>query len=134
MPPSPLVTPRAAAALVLGAAASALGGLILGEYDFSGATPYAAGLLFGLVVAELVLEVGKLRSWLVGLVAAACVAAGLGWAAWISSGEGLRPFPRPAWAAMAIGALTCGWRAGRRVTPSMSGDGTDAVDASGQSA
>src|SRR5207237_3831698 len=90
MPPSPLVTPRAAVALVLGAFASAIGGLILGEYDFSGAMPYAAGLLFGLVIAEIVLELGRVRSWLVGAIAGGCVAGALGWAAWISSGEGLR--------------------------------------------
>ena len=133
MPPSPLVTPRATGALVVGAAASAIGALILGEYDFSGAMPYAAGLLFGLVIAEVVLELGRLRSWLVAGVAAACVAGALGWAAWISSGEGLRPYPLPAWAAMAIGALTCLWRAGRK-HPVTAAGATDAVGPPSQSA
>jgi hypothetical protein len=110
---SPLLTPRAVAALVVSLGACAIGALILGEYEFSGAMPYAAGVLFGLVIAELVLEVGALRSWLVGVVSAAGVAGALGWAAWISSGEGLRMFPRPAWVAMAIGAAVCWWRTGR---------------------
>lgn len=113
MPGSPLLTARAVAALVVAVAACAIGALILGEYEFSGVMPYVTGVLFGLVIGELVLELGALRSWLVGAVSAAAVAGALGWAAWISSGEGLRMFPRPAWAAMAIGAAVCGWRAGR---------------------
>ena len=112
MPASPLLTPRAAAALVLAVAVCALGALILGEYEFSGLMPYAAGVLFGLVITEIVLEVGALRSWLVGGVCAVGVAGALGWAAWISSGEGLRMYPRPAWVSMVLGAAVCVWRSG----------------------
>jgi hypothetical protein len=98
--------------IVCAAAACALGALILGEYEFSGATPIGAGLLFGLVISEIVLEVGATRSPLIGVLSAALVAGGLGWAAWVSSGEGLRPFPTGAWLAMAIGAAAAGARTG----------------------
>lgn len=94
------------------ALACALGALILGEYEFTGATPIGAGLLFGLVISEIVLEVGATRSALIGVLTAAMVAGGLGWAAWVSSGEGLRPFPTGAWLAMAIGAVAAGARTG----------------------
>jgi hypothetical protein len=107
-----VLTARAALALVLAAVGCALGALILGEYDFSGVTPYFAGALFGLVIAELVVEVGKLRSWLVGLLTAVLVGGALLWAAWISSGEGLRPFPAAGWAAVAVGMTSSAWRAG----------------------
>jgi len=43
VPASPLLTPRAAAALVVALALCALGALILGEYEFSGAMPYQIG-------------------------------------------------------------------------------------------
>ncbi|MEY2453530.1 MAG: hypothetical protein QOD92_3104 [Acidimicrobiaceae bacterium] len=98
--------------IVCAAVACALGALILGEYEFSGATPIGAGLLFGLVISEIVIEVGATRSPLIGVLSAAFVAGGLGWAAWVSSGEGLRPFPTGAWLAMAIGAVAAGVRTG----------------------
>jgi hypothetical protein len=105
--------------IVSAAAASALGALILGEYEFSGATPIGAGILFGLVISEIVLEIGATRAPLVGVLTAAMVAGGLGWAAWVSSGEGLRPFPTGAWLAMAVGAVAAGARTGgwRRPSP-----------------
>jgi hypothetical protein len=89
-----------------------LGALILGEYEFSGVTPYAVGLLFGLVVSEFVLEIAKYRHPVLGVVTGVEVGAALGWAGWISSGEGLRPFPTAVWAAIVIGAVSAGWRVG----------------------
>ncbi len=117
----PLMTPRAAFALVLAALASTLGALVLGEYQFNGVTPYFGAALFGLVIGELVADVGRLRSPLVGSVAALQVAGALLWAAWISTSEGLRPLPGAVWPAMAIGAVCAGWRTGRWGRPSGSG-------------
>ena len=110
---------RLGAAVLLAAVASAFGGVVLGEYQFDGLMPYGAGLLFGLVVGELVVTVARSRSVVLGAVSGALVAAGLGWAAWISSGEGLRPFPALGWVAMAVGALATVGRVGewrRRAT------------------
>jgi len=92
--------------------ACALGALILGEYEFSGATPIGAGVLFGLVISEIVIEVGATRAPIIGVLSAAMVAGALAWAAWVSSGEGLRPFPTGAWIAMALGAVAAGARTG----------------------
>lgn len=69
-------------------------------------------MLFGLVISEIVVSVGATRAPAIGVVTAALVAGGLGWAAWVSSGEGLRPFPTGGWVAMAIAALVAGWRTG----------------------
>ncbi|MEY2403957.1 MAG: hypothetical protein QOD38_1508 [Acidimicrobiaceae bacterium] len=98
--------------LLCAALACALGALILGEYEFSGATPIGAGVLFGLVVSEIVIEVGARRAPVIGVITAGLVAGALAWAAWVSSGEGLRPFPTGAWLAMAVGALAAGGRTG----------------------
>ncbi len=103
---------RPALGIVCAALAAALGALILGEYEFSGATPIGAGLLFGLVISEIVIEVGATRSPVIGVISAAIVAGALGWAGYVSSGEGLRPFPTGAWVAMAVGAVAAGVRTG----------------------
>jgi len=103
---------RLVLALVAAAVASAVGALILGEYEFSGATPIAAGVLFGLVISEIVIEIGRTRAPLIGVISAAMVALALAWAGYVSSGEGLRPFPTGAWVAMVCGALAAGLRTG----------------------
>ena len=106
------VTFRTVLGIVAGAAICALGALILGEYEFSGVTPIGAGVLFGLVISEIILEIGATRHPLIGLLSAAMVAGALAWAGYVSSGEGLRPFPTGAWVAMACGAVAAGARTG----------------------
>ena len=103
--------------LVAGAAVAALGALILGEYEFVGWFPWVAGVLFGLVVAEAVVTTGDWRGPVPGGASAVLAAAGLAGAAWITSGEGLEPWPATAWLAMALAAaaalLLGGGRPGR---------------------
>lgn len=113
----------AAAAL----AASALGALILGEYELGGTTPFVAGVLFGLVVAELALTIDKPRpSPGAGATAVAGPCAGMIWAAWISSGHDWHYLPRVAWAGVVLApAAAALWlRAGRR----RGADGSEAED------
>ena len=120
------MTLRVFVALLVGAVVCVIGALILGEYEFAGATPYLGGLLFGLVVSEFVVEIGKVRHPVVGAVTGVMVAAALGWAAWIASGHGLRPYPASAWGAMAIGGVVGGVRAGKPARPSPHRDVTEA--------
>jgi hypothetical protein len=103
---------RLTLALAAAAVASVIGALILGEYEFTGATPIGAGVLFGLVISEIVISVGATRGPIVGVITAAMVAGALAWAGWVSSGEGLRAFPSGAWIAMVVGALAAGARTG----------------------
>ncbi|GAC1378050.1 MAG: hypothetical protein NVSMB4_07640 [Acidimicrobiales bacterium] len=108
---------RQVAALVLAALAAALGALILGEYEQAGATPFIGGVLFGLAVGEIVLTVTHRGTTVLAVGAALVSAAGLGWAAWISSGRGIAPVPGVAYAGTALGAIVSGtWvaAAGRR--------------------
>ena len=102
---------RRPVSLLAGAAVAGLGALILGEYEFTGWLPFVAGILFGLVVAETVVSVGRWRGRVPGVASAVLSAGGLAWAAWIDSGSGLEPWPELAWVAMALGAVSAGVRA-----------------------
>jgi hypothetical protein len=93
---------RVVVGLVVGAAAAAVGGVLLGEYDFEGMLPWLAGPIMAVVVAELAAEIGRRRTAAVGAIAGALAGGGLLWAAWISTGEGLEPLPATVWPAMAL--------------------------------
>lgn len=105
---------RLAIGAVVGAVAAALGGWILGEYPFTGLTPFIAGVLFGLVVAEVIVSVSRRHDAVTAAVAALWALGGLGLSVWISTGEGLDPIPIGGWTAMAIGAVVALWRGGFR--------------------
>src|SRR5437763_6773317 len=103
---------RYAFALLAGAAVAALGGFIVGEYPFRGWTPFVAGLLFGLVVAEVMASIAAVPSVWLGAAAAACAAAGLAYAVWDDAGYGVRPVDTVAWFGVAFAAVVAGLRAG----------------------
>jgi hypothetical protein len=100
------MTWRALLGLVVGAACAALGALILGEYEFSGALPWVAGPLFGLVIGEVVVGVGRSRHVVVAVAVAALSFAGIAWAGWIDSTEGIEPVKALAWVSAALAAAT----------------------------
>lgn len=57
-----MVTIRLLVAMTIGALVAALGALFLGEYEFDEWLPIAAGPLLALIVAEIVVSVGRHRS------------------------------------------------------------------------
>jgi hypothetical protein len=85
-----------------GAAVSAFGALIVGEYEFKGLLPVLAGLVLGLLVSEAVALGGQWRGWVPAAVSAVMAGAGILWGGWIDSGEGLEAYPALAW----VGAAT----------------------------
>lgn len=95
--------------MVAAAAVAALGGLILGEYELTGVTPVLAGLLFGLVVAEVAIVAGKGRDTVTAAACAAFAAAGMTWAAWISSGRDWDYVPGAVWVGVALAAAAAVW-------------------------
>jgi hypothetical protein len=95
---------RTVLGLVCGAAAAALGALILGEYEFSGSLPFIAGPMFGLVIGEIVVGVGRARSVVVAVLAGAMSFAGIAWAGWIDSSEGVEPVKGLVWVAAGLAA------------------------------
>ena len=99
---------RVVAGVVCGALAASLGALILGEYEFSGMLPYVAGVLFGLVIAEVIVSVAGAKGAMLAAIAAVLSAGGLLWAGWIDSNEGIEPVKPGVWVAVMIGAVA-GW-------------------------
>jgi hypothetical protein len=101
--------------MLLGAAVAALGGWILGEYPFTGIMPYITGILFALVVSEVILSAsGSTPSRLIAASAAVITAAGIGLAVWIQSTEGLVAIPPGGWVAIALGFIVALLRGGIR--------------------
>lgn len=110
-------TPRTYLGVVVGFGVSWLGGLILGEYPFTGFTPIIGGLLLGVSVvgAQAWVEGDDPPPWAI-LVGAALAVWGIWRAAWIDAGAqgdlaglapsgGIGPLPDEAWWAMAAAAL-----------------------------
>jgi hypothetical protein len=99
------MTWRALLGLLLGAGAAALGALILGEYEFTGTLPWVAGPLFGLVIGEVVVEVGRSRHLAVATVTAALSFGGIAWAGWIDSTQGIEPVKGLVWVSASLAAV-----------------------------
>lgn len=104
---------------MVAAAVAALGALMLGEYEFTGSLPFIAGPLFGLVIGEVVVGVGRSRAIPVAVGAAAIAFGGIAWAGWIDSTEGVEPVKGLVWVAALIAAAVAALRTagGRRPGP-----------------
>jgi hypothetical protein len=101
-------------AIVLGAGLALLGGWILGEYPFTGVMPYIAGVLFALVVTEVILSVGHQPGRITAVAGAVCTVGGLALGIWISTGRGIDPIPIGGWVAVVVGAVVALIRGGIR--------------------
>jgi len=95
---------RRVLAIIAGAATASLGALILGEYPFTGATPYVAALLFGLAVTEVVLAIDRFPRPVTVASAPVLTLAGMIWSVWISTNHLRSPIPSGGWLAPVLGA------------------------------
>ncbi len=108
-----LAVPVALAVTVLGAA-------ILGEYQFTGVTGAAAGLIYGLFIAEAAVAVARRGSALLAVICAVLAVGGLGWAIRASIGPRASvpgDIPAMGWLALGLAAVGAAIRArssGRR--------------------
>lgn len=93
--------------MVAGAATTAAAAVILGEYELEGLTPIVAGVLLGLIVAEVVTVVGRHRDVPAAGTSAVLAAGGVAWGAWLSTGpdEDWSFVPDLAWVGVAIAAV-----------------------------
>jgi hypothetical protein len=127
---------RPGLAVVAAAVVAALGGAILGEYQFDGVTGAAAGLIFGIFVAEAAVAVAGRGSPPLALVCVVLTVGALAWAIHASLGPRASipgDVPGMAWAALVLGALGSGIRArssGRRGAGSRGGTGRIPASAS----
>ena len=96
---------RRALGLLAGAGVAAAGALILGEYDLSTATAVVAGVLFGVVVAEVVVAAGKAHDVATGFATGVLTSGGLLWSRWIASGRDWHYVRGAGWLSVAVGAV-----------------------------
>ncbi len=101
---------RVLGAMLLGAVAATLGALFLGEYEFDQALPVAAGPLLGLVIAEIVVSVGRLRAWGMAAMVAAGSAVAVVLAGWLDA-NGVEPIKSGAYVSAGLAAVVAFARA-----------------------
>lgn len=106
---SPVVTIRVLVAMSIGAVVAALGALFLGEYEFDETLPIAAGVLLGLVVAEIVVSVGRHRSWTMAGILALLVGVSVLLAGHLDAGD-VEPVQAGAYVSAGLGALAAALR------------------------
>lgn len=116
---SGVVTIRVLVAMAVGALVAALGAVFLGEYEFDEALPIAAGALLGLVVAEIVVSLGRHRSWTMAGILAVLVGVSVVLAGHLDA-DGLEPVKSGAYLSAALGAAAAALRTAPwgRSTPS----------------
>lgn len=115
----PVVTIRVLVAMSVGAVVAAIGALFLGEYEFDEALPMAAGPLLGLVVAEIVVSLGRHRSWTMAGILAVLVGVAVLLAGYLDAGD-VEPVKTGAYLSAGLGAAAAVLRAaplGRRTEP-----------------
>ena len=106
---SPVVTIRVLVAMSIGAVVAALGALFLGEYEFDETLPIAAGVLLGLVVAEIVVSVGRHRSWTMAAILALLVGVSVLLAGHLDAAD-VEPIKSGAYISAGLGALAAAVR------------------------
>jgi hypothetical protein len=99
-------------ALAAAAAVGALGALILGEYEFTGITILATGVIFGLFLAEAALAVNRRAAVGLGAGTGLIGLAAMTWGAWITTFHHLSVLPGTGWAAVVLTGAAAGLRAG----------------------
>jgi hypothetical protein len=101
---------RLTLALAAAVGVGVVGALVLGEYPFRGVTVLAAGVLFGLFIAEAALAVNRAPAPPLGIGCAVTGLAAMAWSGWISSGRDLSFLGPAGWAAIALTGAVAGAR------------------------
>lgn len=99
-----MVRLRVLLAMTLGALVATAGALFLGEYEFDEALPVVAGPILGLVIAEIVVSVGRARSWVLAVIVATFAAVAVLLAGGIDA-NGVEPIKTGAYASAAVAAV-----------------------------
>ena len=102
---------RSAVAVAIATATAVLTAPILGEYELTLSTGFVAGVVVGLLMAEIMVSGAGWRGPLPAAIAAGLAAASVGWAGWIDAGGGLEPYPIGGWIAIATCAVVAAVRA-----------------------
>lgn len=95
--------------LLLAVGGAALAALIMAEYEFTGYTPWAAGIAVGVLVGESLGTLGRWRGPVAMAIGAVIAAASLLWGQWLESDEGVEPYSALAFGAAALAAAIAAW-------------------------
>lgn len=95
--------------MTIGAMVAALGALFLGEYEFDEALPIGAGPLLGLIVAEIVVSLGRHRSKTMAAILAVWAATAVLLAGHLDANE-VEAIKPGAYLSAALAALVAGLR------------------------
>ena len=95
--------------MTLGAVVAAVGALFLGEYEFDETLPIAAGPLLALIVAEIVVSVGRHRSKTMAGILAVWAASSVLLAGHLDA-NGVESIKVGAYVSAAVAALAAGFR------------------------
>lgn len=106
-----MVTIRLLVAMTLGALVATLGALFLGEYEFDEWLPIAAGPLLGLIVAEIVVSLGRHRSPTMAAILAVWSATAVLLAGYLDTNVN-EPIKSGAYLSAGLAALAAALRAG----------------------
>lgn len=97
----------------LGVIAAALGAafaaLVMSEYEFVGVTPWASGLAVGVLVGEVVGNLGRWRGRVAMVVSGAIAVGSILWGEWLESDSGVEHYSKVAFAAAALAAAVAAW-------------------------
>jgi len=99
-----VVSIRVLVAMALGAVVATLGALFLGEYEFDEMLPIVSGPLLGLVIAEIVVSIGRHRSWTMAGILAAIAGVAVVLAGHLDA-NGVAPVKSGAYLSAALAAL-----------------------------
>ncbi len=121
-----VVNVRVLVAMTIGALAAACGALFLGEYEFDQPLPIAAGPLLGLIIAEIVVSLGRNRSKTMAAIVATWSATAILLAGHLDA-NGVEPIKTGAYLSAALAALAAGlrvpaWFGRRKTSPSPATD------------
>ena len=107
-----MVNVRVLVAMTLGALVAAIGALALGEYEFDEALPIGAGPLLGLILAEIVVSLGRHRSPTMAAILAVWAATAVLLAGHLDA-NGVEPIKQGAYLSAGLAALAAGLRGNR---------------------
>lgn len=124
-PPSAL---RQVLAVLSMAVAASIAAVILGEYDLTGTVAVVAGLLHGLVLAEVELAVARRPHPATVGAGGVVVFLGLLWAVWIATNHFRNPVEVSSWLGVALGVVAnVGWAWSGRSRRTAASDRSDAA-------
>ena len=105
-------------AVIVAALGSLFAALVMAEYEFTGLTPWAAGLAVGVLVGETLATLGRWSGPVAMGVAGVLAAGGVLWGEWLESDRGVEPYSAVAIGAAVVAVAVAAWNVRPRASTS----------------